>query len=186
LLVAEVPDGKDTDRIIRLLEQSMIAAPSPVERSRTAGGDAGEILDEVRIPQVAEEIRIGKRAIERGGARVRSFVRETPAEEAVTLRQEHVAVDTRPAERRLTDSDVETAGLLKERVIEVSEMREEPVVTKSAVVREEVILKKEVTERTETVRETLRHTEIEVEELPVLAPASSDVRDQGRKETGRT
>jgi stress response protein YsnF len=55
-------------------------------------------------------------------------------------------------------------------VFEVAEMREEPVVTKTAVVREEVIIRKRISEHVETVGDTVRHTEIEVEDLP--APAA--------------
>ena len=165
LLVAEVESGQDPQRIVDLLTNG----------SRRAAGTGSEqlqgtVTQEIRIPQAEEELRIGKRTVERGGARVHSIVRETPAEEQVSLRQEHLDIDTRPSERRLSDSDVSSAGLLKERVIEVSEMREEPVVTKSAVVREEVLLKKTVTERVETVRDTVRRTEVQVEELPGERP----------------
>jgi stress response protein YsnF len=44
-------------------------------------------------------------------------------------------------------------------------MREEPVITKEAFVREEVIVRKTVQERTETVRDTVRRTDFELEEL---------------------
>ena len=190
LVVAEVPDGKDPQRIITLLEQSMLTEPGATAvrgRAADAGVSPARTVDEARIPRVKEELRIGKRSVERGGAHVRSFVREKPAEEQVPLRQERVAVETRSAERRLSDADVESAGLLKERVIEVSEMREEPVVTKSAFVREEVILKKEVTERVETIRDTLRHTEVEVEELPGTRPGASGLRNaHPEQERGRT
>jgi uncharacterized protein (TIGR02271 family) len=165
LLVAEVPDGKDAERIIRLLQQATMRSESSSPGARSASST----LEEVRIPQVEEQIRVGKQQVERGGARVRSFIREKAAEESIALRDERVIVETRPVERRLTDTDVQSAGLLKERIIEVSEMREEPVVTKSAVLREEVILKKEITERVETVRDSVRQTEVEIEEL---APSS--------------
>jgi stress response protein YsnF len=45
-------------------------------------------------------------------------------------------------------------------------MREEPVVTKTAVVREEVIVTKRVKVSSETIRDTVRRTEIELEGLP--------------------
>jgi len=164
LLVAEVPDGKDAERIIRVLEQSMSNYAS--QAAADLDGRAGTTVEEVRLPQVEEQIRVGKKQVERGGARVRSFVREAPAVENVSLRQERVSVETRPAERWLTEDDVVSAGLLKDRVVEVSEMTEEPIISKLAVVREEVILKKEVTERVQTITDTVRHTEVEVEELP--------------------
>jgi stress response protein YsnF len=101
----------------------------------------------------------------RGGARVRSVIRETPAEEQVELSEEHVDVEHRPSERRLSDEDVKAGGLLMERTFEIREMREEPVITKEAFVREEVIVRKTVQERTETVRDTVRRTDFELEEL---------------------
>lgn len=182
LLVAEVAEGQNPERIIRVLEgapgadRSFAAAashrPAPQPLAASAGdtGPPGSTIEEARIPQVQEELRIDKRQVERGGARVRSVVRERPTEEQVSLREEHVDVENRPAERRLTAADVEAGGLLKERVFEVSEVREEPVVSKEAIVREEVIVKKTVSERVETIRDTVRHTEVEVEELPTGGP----------------
>jgi stress response protein YsnF len=62
---------------------------------------------------------------------------------------------------------MEAGGLFKERVFEIAEMREEPVVTKIAVVHEEVIVRKIVKERTETIRDSVRQTQVEVEDLPL-------------------
>jgi hypothetical protein len=113
-----------------------------------------------------QELRIGKREVARGGARVRAFTREAPVEEEVSLRDEFVDVEKRPCERQLTDAEVEAGGLFRDRVFEIAEMREEPVVTKVAIVREEVIVRKTVKQRSETVRDTVRRTEVEVEDLP--------------------
>ncbi len=112
-----------------------------------------------------EELRAGQPEVVRGGARVRSFTRETPAEKQVMLRGDLVEVESRSSEKQLTQTEVEAAGLFKERVVEIVERREEPVVTKVAVVREEIIVRKTVEERTETIRDTVRHTEVEVEDL---------------------
>jgi uncharacterized protein (TIGR02271 family) len=182
LLVAEVPGGQDPQRIVDLL--TVTADRASGENGRRLTGDSS-ITDEVRIPRAEEELRIGKRTVERGGARVHSIVRETNAQEDVVLRDEHLDVETRPSDRRLSDADVASAGLLKNRVIEVSEMREEPVVTKSAVVREEVVLKKSISERVETVRDTVRHTEVEVEELPSERPALRGLGDGNPRQEER-
>lgn len=101
-----------------------------------------------------------------GGARVRSITRDAPAEEQVSLQEEIITVENRSSERRLSDEELEKAGVFKERVFEVAQMREEPVVTKVAVVREEVIVRKTLRERTETIRDTVRQTAVEVEDLP--------------------
>jgi uncharacterized protein (TIGR02271 family) len=172
LLVGEVPSDRNPDRIVALLTDS-VQRQAPVagvggSTGRDLAGDytQGRVTQEARIPRVEEELRIGKRTVERGGARVHTIVRERQAEEQVSLKKEHLQVETRAAERRLSEAEVERAGLLRDRVVEVSEMREEPIVTKSAVVREEVILTKNVTEHVETIRDTVRHTEVEVEDLP--------------------
>lgn len=178
LLVAQVADGQEPARIVMLLEQSMSVEPGTRASADQSASARGSTVAEERIPQVEEELRIDKQLVERGGARVRSFTRERPTEEQVTLRDEHLEVETRPADRILTLEEAQAAGLLKDRVIEVSEMREEPVVTKSAVVREEILLKKNVTERVETIRDTVRHTEVEVEELPGERAATDLGRDR--------
>jgi hypothetical protein len=116
-------------------------------------------------PRAQDELRIGTPLQSRGGARVRSVIRETPAEQEVGLSEEHVDVEHRPSERRLSFEDVKAGGLLMERTFEIREMREEPVITKEAFVREEVIVRKSVQERTETVRDTVRRTDFEREEL---------------------
>jgi stress response protein YsnF len=53
---------------------------------------------------------------------------------------------------------------MREGTIEVRETVEEPVVQKVARVTEEIEVGKRVDERTETIRDTVRHTEVEVDE----------------------
>jgi hypothetical protein len=77
-------------------------------------------------------------------------------------------------------------------VIEITEQAEVPVVSKQAQVIEEVSLSKEVEERTETVRDTLRNTEVEVENLSAGRNVNSETdtnfsdRDRSFDETDRT
>ena len=114
------------------------------------------------IPVIEEELQIGKRAVSRGGVRVFSRVVETPVEEHVQLRDEHVTVERRPVNRNATAGDT---AAFKEDVIEVRETDEEAVVAKQARVVEEVVVRKDVEQRTETVRDTVRRTEVGVENL---------------------
>jgi uncharacterized protein (TIGR02271 family) len=154
-----------------MAEPSVQQAPRPPAEALQCSRSAAAPVEEEQIPVVSEELRIGKREVARGGARVRSFTREEPVEQNVTLNDEVVEVEGRPSERRLSDDEIEAGGLFKERVFEIAEMREEPVVTKVAVVREELIVRKTIKERTETIRDTVRHTEVEVEDLPAEEPA---------------
>jgi uncharacterized protein (TIGR02271 family) len=115
------------------------------------------------IPVVKEEIQVGKRQVLRGGVRLYSRVVEEPVEESVLLREERVRVERRPANRAATDADLSAD---QEQKIDVQEFAEEPVVAKQARVVEEVRVGKEVSERTETIRDTVRHTEVNVEQAP--------------------
>jgi uncharacterized protein (TIGR02271 family) len=121
-------------------------------------GDEGEI----RVPVVEEEVQVGTRQVRRGGVRLYTRVVERPVEETVRLRDETVRVERRPADRPATEADVAAA---QEGTIEVTETDEEAVARKQARVVEEVVVSKDVTERAETVRDTVRRTEVEVEEL---------------------
>ena len=91
---------------------------------------------------------------------MRSYLVEEPAEEQVTLRQERVRVERRPVDKELTGRE----DAFQDRVIEAEEHAEEAVVSKEARVTEEITLRKEAEERTETVSDTVRRTEVEVED----------------------
>lgn len=136
-------------------------APAAGPARQAGAPQPGTARDAETIPLVEERLRIGKRDVSHGSVRVRSYVVETPVQEQVTLRQEHVQVQRRPVDRPLGAAD--GAGF-QDRVIEATESAEEAVVEKEARVREEVVLRKTAGERTETLRDTLRHTEVEVED----------------------
>jgi uncharacterized protein (TIGR02271 family) len=118
--------------------------------------------NEVSIPIVEEELTVGKREVARGGARIHTYVSERPVEESVTLREEHVNVDRHAVNRPATEADL---NAFKEGTFEVTERAEEAVVAKQARVVEEVVINKEATERTETIRDTVRRTDVDVDEL---------------------
>ena len=139
------------------------AAATPAQTRNVEGQEA--------IPVVEEELRVGKREVERGGIRVYSRMEERPVEEQVSLREEHVRVERRSVDRPATAGDFDQA--FKEGTIEVTERVEQPVVQKQARVVEEVVVGKEATERTETVRDTVRHTDVQVEQVGAEATGSS-------------
>ena len=114
------------------------------------------------IPVVEEELAVGKRQVRGGTARIYQRVTERPVEEQVTLHDEKVTIERRPVDRVATDADLSAMG---ERTIEVTETKEVPVVSKEARVVEEVVVGKTATDRTETVRDTVRRTDVEVDEV---------------------
>jgi hypothetical protein len=170
LLLARPPYDGNPDQIIDILEQ--LAADPPVEtpardRSDNDGAIATSphVVAEARLPVVEEELRIGIREVVRGGATVRTRVEEIPFAEDVELLSEFVRVASRPASRPISAQELESGGLLRDRVIEIAQVREEAVVSKDVFVREEVVVSKTTERRVERIHETVRRTVVETDEL---------------------
>lgn len=165
LLTADV-DETQADQAIRVLDSANTVDVN--ERSgqwRAEGWNAPatgtmDRVTEERIPVVEEKLQVGKREVERGGARVRSYVTEVPVHEQLRLREERVRVGRRPVDRPLSEAD---GDALRERSVNVTAMSEEPVIAKAARVVEEVVVSKEAGERTEEVDETVRRTQVDVD-----------------------
>ena len=124
--------------------------------SVAARGPSG--MEEV-IPLGEEVLEVSKRTENRGTARIRRYVVETQAEEQVTLQSEKVVV-----ERRRPVSDKVTGEILTEMTVEVIETAEVPVVEKRLRLREEIVVRTERTQHVETVQETVRQDEVEIQQ----------------------
>jgi stress response protein YsnF len=149
------------------------AAPYTAAEARQERERYGQQLDDEgkwRIPVVEEEISVGTREVERGRVRIHSRVEERPVEESVQLREEHARVERHPVDRPATEADLAAS---RNETIEVTETAEEPVVRKRARVVEEVSVHKDVEEHTETVRDTVRRTEVDVEQVGAQAGTES-------------
>lgn len=114
------------------------------------------------IPVIEEELHVGKRTVESGGVKVRTDVKEIPVEETVKLREENVVVERTPVNRPVSDADIEA---VKDGDLTITERAEKAVVGKAARVVEEVVVGKKVDEHTETISDTVRRTDVDVEEL---------------------
>ena len=141
-------------------ESSYSTGTAATAASTTAASTASPAGDKISV--LEEDLQVGKRSVLRGGVRVFSRVVETPVEESIGLREERVTVNRQAVNRPATEADF-AAG--RNQSVEVEEYGEEAVVAKQARVVEEIEVGKQVSERTETVKDTLRHTEVEVEQL---------------------
>ncbi|WP_083470346.1 YsnF/AvaK domain-containing protein [Rufibacter tibetensis] len=128
----------------------------------TSDTTRNDLTDSTSVPIIEENMQVGKREVETGGARLRSRIVERPVEEHLRLRSEHVRVERQPVNRPATEADF--TGF-REGEIELTEHAEVPVVNKEAHVVEEVSLGKEVEERDEVIRDTVRSTEVDVDNL---------------------
>jgi uncharacterized protein (TIGR02271 family) len=154
--VAEVLNRYSPIDIHREGSTSAAGATGTTAATASRSGDSGV------IPVVDEELKVGKRSVLRGGVRIYSRTVEQPVEETLRLQEEHVRVDRQRVDRPATQAELR-AG--QEQVIEVQEYAEEPVVSKQARVVEEIRVGKETTEREQTIRDNVRHTEVGYENL---------------------
>jgi uncharacterized protein (TIGR02271 family) len=111
------------------------------------------------IPVVQEELRVGKREVAAGGIRIHTRVTERPVREQISLREERVNVERHPVDRPITNAD----DAFRERAVEVTARAEQAVVAKNARVVEEIVVNKEVGQRTETVQDSVRRTDVDVQ-----------------------
>jgi uncharacterized protein (TIGR02271 family) len=123
------------------------------------------------IPVIEENLQVGKQTVETGGAYIRSRIVETPVQQNISLSEEQVRVERSSVDRPANNAELEG---FKEGVIELKEYAEVPVVSKSARVVEEVNIGKDVTEHEETVRDTVRKTEVDIEEIKKNQGTSQD------------
>jgi len=144
-----------------------------------AGRQAPSALeDRTVVPVVEEALTVGKRTVSTGGIRVVKRIVETPVSEAVRVLEERAVVERRPVDRPATEADFAS---FPEGVLEIRERTEEPVVAKAARVVEEVIVGKEVREHDETVTDSVRRTDVDVE--PIGTASARDAGSQGVRET---
>ncbi|WP_162052436.1 YsnF/AvaK domain-containing protein [Pontibacter pamirensis] len=114
------------------------------------------------IPVVQEEMKVGKREVETGGVRLRSRVIEKPVEEHLRLREEHVRVERNAVNRPASEKDLAT---FKQGDKEFIEHAEVPMVEKQARVVEEVNVGKQTSTREETIRDTVKKQDVEVDKI---------------------
>lgn len=136
--------------------------------------NTGSATDRDGTIEVAEEnLRLGKRDVSHGRVRVRSYVVEEAVSADVNLRSERVELERRVVDRPVTGAD----AAFRDQTIELEETAEEAVVSKEARVKEEIDLRKVGSERVETVSDTVRRTEVDIEDERARGlPGTTDVR----------
>ena len=180
LVVAQAEDAQ-TDEAVAIMNRYYKGSDSDAQY---AAGDTQTVADtgegEARLVVAEEQLMVGKREVSRGGVRVRSVVTERQAEAQVTLRDETINVQRRPVDRAATGADT---NVFNEQAFELTETDEEAVVAKETRVIEEVVIGKTTEQRTETVRDTVRRSDVEIEEIGTTYGESlaADPRYSGRE-----
>jgi len=158
------------------------ATPSGVSRVKRDRISEAHIGSAEQVVAIGEEVlNVGTRIVPGKTTRIRRVVVDSPVQQDVTLHTETVVI-----ERRRPQSSI-GQDVLTEVTVELSDSNEVPVVSKVVHLVEEVLLRKEVTARTETIRDTVKRDKLEIEEpsqLPVVFN-SNRRQDERRREEKR-
>jgi uncharacterized protein (TIGR02271 family) len=171
VLTLRTPDT-DVDRAMKILDvhgpmnlrdrststqtsASTQASASPTEASRMESAEEA-------FPLAEEQVEVSKRQVATGKSRIHRFVTEKPVQQQITLHEEHYKI----ARREVTDPQPARDVDWQDRTIEVVETIEQPMVTKTARITEEVVIRRRGSDHVETVRDTVRRQQIEVERVP--------------------
>jgi uncharacterized protein (TIGR02271 family) len=143
---------------------------------------------DIRVPVREERLQVEKREGELGSVDVHKDVTQERVDIPVELRREKVNVDRREvADRPVAAGEMDDA--FKEGTIHVPLHGEEAIVNKQAVVTGEVVLDRQVETERQTVSDTVRREEVEVDhdrDVPTRhkgggLPHWDDVRDERRR-----
>lgn len=145
-----VPDDRSGE-VTRLLQES-----------GARGIDRHQQHEETQtLREVEEEVKIGTERVLTGGVQARTKVTEQPVEKTLSLQEERVNVNRKSADRPLSPEEANAA--FEERRVELTETAEQAKVSKAAHLIGEVEIAKTTATRQETVKDTARRTEVEVE-----------------------
>ncbi|HET9884825.1 MAG TPA: YsnF/AvaK domain-containing protein [Candidatus Binatia bacterium] len=149
---------RDDRSEVSLGERDINYRTARVDESGVRAGQERFSPEDRVIPVTEEQLVVGKRAVQSGRVRIYGRVTEKPVEQSVQLHSERVTID-----RRAVDRPVGPGDKSDDVVIEITETKEEPVIGKQERVVEEIVVGKTTEEHTETVRDTLRRKDVELE-----------------------
>src|SRR3984957_2378095 len=146
-----------------LLAEHEIVEAAPAVAAAVPAKPLTTNVSQDQVLRLAEEqLEVGKKLVEQGTTRIRRFVTEKPVEASVTLHEEHAQV----VRRAITDPSYVQDIDWSDQTIEVLETAEQAVVSKSSHIAEEVVVGKTGSDRVETVHDTVRRQQVDVERVP--------------------
>lgn len=162
--VAKIMSILDTHQPVDVHQAAAkIGSDVPVEAkalvsSPGAAATAGAKKDEV-LRLAEEQLNVGKRIFETGTTRIRRFITERPVEQQVNLHEEHAKIVRKAVNDPNYIADIDWS----DREYNVTETAEQAVVGKTARVVEEIQVGREGSDHVETVRDTVRRQQVEVQ-----------------------
>lgn len=119
----------------------------------------GDESDENVLRLAEERLEVGKRLVSEGSTRVRRYTVTDRVSENVSLHEQHAEIFRRPVNETGSPDQVDWS----EKTVEVEETHEQPVVNKTAQIIEEVVLRKEASDRVETINDSVRRQEVDID-----------------------
>jgi len=149
--------------------------PLSSERGTTRPALTGDESDEDVLRLAEERLEVGKRLVSEGSTRVRRYTVTDRVSENVSLHEQHAEIFRRPVNEAGSPDNVDWS----EKTVEVEESHEQPVVNKTAQIIEEVVLRKEESDRVETINDSVRRQEVDIDHARADNTRAAPVSGQG-------
>ena len=151
----QVGEGQSTDLDVQPTRDAHLAS---AKKASTAQREAtGE--NTIEVPLSEEEVKVGKRTVGAGEVKLHKTVTTEQVNVPVELKREDIVVE------RVAAHEVESGkGAFQEEVIKIPLSREEPVIEKEVHVTGGVRLRKTEGVDKETIQETVRRENVNVDE----------------------
>lgn len=131
----------------------------------TGDVDEDEVVKEEVVPVIEEKVTVGKRVADHGrDITVQSRVKSDTVNKDVSLHEEDVSVEKRKVDEPIDRAEAEKLLNQGDKKVTMTEQNEEVVVAKDAVKTDEVVIKKTAQDNIEHVSETVRKTEVDVDD----------------------
>jgi stress response protein YsnF len=153
--------SEDAYLVSQLLDNYGAVEVNEQNGSNSQYKESGEHSTE-SLPIIEEDVHVGKEVVDNGSMRIRSRIIERPIEKTLRLKSETIHINRNPVNRPATQEELEN---FEEGTIEVTAHKEVPVVNKETRVVEEISIEKTTEEREEIIRDSVRETQVDTEEL---------------------
>jgi uncharacterized protein (TIGR02271 family) len=159
----QVPTNTQLLETDRSSTEDVLLETTPADGYERSARLDGREQDEIHIPLAAEELTATVRPMEAGAVHIEKRIVSEDRVLEVPVTEEHVRV-----ERRIVDRPVDAAdtAAFEQIVVDVPLYEETVDVQKQARVAEEVVVSKEAVQRTERVKDKVRHEEVFIDDDP--------------------
>jgi len=140
----------------------------------------GDESEEEILRLAQEKLEVGKRLISEGSTRVRRYVVTDQVSENISLHEQHADIFRRSVDEPAYHGDIDWS----EKTVEIAESHEQPVINKTARVKEEVVVRKDTRDHVETINDTVRRQEIDIDKTGT--PGAANVTDPTGTATANT